>query len=98
LDNGSRMTQECHVRFCERLKVKFHGPTYLDVSFEALAILVGGLSIDLCIKGIFYSKFPRFCSISPTTGTIWAQYRHPFHIPRQANQRPLAAHLFQPTQ
>ena len=29
MDNGSRMTQECHVRFCERLKVKFHGPTYL---------------------------------------------------------------------
>ncbi len=24
------MTQECHVRFCERLKVKFHGPTYLS--------------------------------------------------------------------
>ena len=28
LDNGSRMTRERHVRFCERLAVKFRRPTY----------------------------------------------------------------------
>ena len=31
------MTQECHVRFCERLKVKFHGPTYLELNFRVIA-------------------------------------------------------------
>jgi hypothetical protein len=25
---GSRMTRECHVRFCERLRAKFPGSTY----------------------------------------------------------------------
>jgi putative transposase len=28
LDNGSRMRRESHVRFCERFKVKFLGPTH----------------------------------------------------------------------
>jgi type IV secretion system coupling TraD/TrwB family protein/amidohydrolase family protein len=28
LDNGSRMTRECHVRFCERLGVRLPRPTY----------------------------------------------------------------------
>ena len=28
LDNGSRMTRECHVRFCERLRGKFPRPTH----------------------------------------------------------------------
>ena len=28
MDNGSRMTRECHVRFCERLRVRFPGPTH----------------------------------------------------------------------
>src|SRR6516162_8026098 len=27
LSDGSRMTRECHVRFCEGLEVKFFGPT-----------------------------------------------------------------------
>jgi hypothetical protein len=26
-DDTSRMTRECHVRFCQRLGVKFPGPT-----------------------------------------------------------------------
>lgn len=28
MDNGSRMTRECHVRFCERLRGKFLRPTH----------------------------------------------------------------------
>ncbi|WP_230965752.1 IS5 family transposase, partial [Pseudomonas aeruginosa] len=28
LDNGSRMTRECHVRFCERLRGQFPRPTH----------------------------------------------------------------------
>src|SRR6185295_11866548 len=28
LDNGSRMTRECHVRFCERPRGKFPRPTH----------------------------------------------------------------------
>lgn len=28
LDDGSRMTRECHVRFCERLRGKFLRPTH----------------------------------------------------------------------
>jgi hypothetical protein len=28
LDNGNRMTPECHVRFCERFGAKLPGPTY----------------------------------------------------------------------
>ena len=27
LDDGSRMTRECHVRICERLEVQLHRPT-----------------------------------------------------------------------
>ena len=28
MDNGSRMTRECHVRFCERLRGQFPRPTH----------------------------------------------------------------------
>lgn len=28
MDNGSRMTRECHVRFCERLRGQFLWPTH----------------------------------------------------------------------
>ena len=47
------MTQECHVRFCERLKVKFHGPTYLELNFEWRMILGCVVFAELCFVYIF---------------------------------------------
>ena len=57
MDNGSRMTQECHVRFCERLKVKFHGPTYLDGGFQELTRSWESILPILCIWHICYPDF-----------------------------------------
>ena len=39
MDNGSRMTRECHVRFCERLRVKLPGPTHLKLMLRAIAVM-----------------------------------------------------------
>jgi hypothetical protein len=36
LDDGSRMTRECHVRFCERLRVKSPGSTHLGKSIDGI--------------------------------------------------------------
>ena len=33
MDDGSRMTRECHVRFCKRLSVKFRWSTYQKNGF-----------------------------------------------------------------
>ncbi len=55
MDNGSRMTRVCHVRFCERLKVKLLGPTHLKGNRLQIrlagayftAFLVNRMTIDL---------------------------------------------------
>ena len=65
MDNGSRMTRECHVRFCERLRVKLPGPTHLEVLrslrvtflpsqryfFQLRTALVAGVAVSVRFAG-----------------------------------------------
>ena len=52
----------------------------------------------LCIWHISYPDFLALRFISSAAGAIGAQHGHAFHVPRKANQRPLAAYLFQSAQ
>ena len=39
MDNGSRMSREAHVRFCERLGVQLPGSTHLSMAILNIALL-----------------------------------------------------------
>ena len=66
MDNGSRMTQECHVRFCERLKVKFHGPTYLS-QYEGRNWRGFHHHASLCIAAYGFLMLERLSGVKKNT-------------------------------
>jgi len=56
VDNGSRVNREVYARFCERLGVKFPGPTYLFVTLRGEPYLLWravdehGAELDILVQ------------------------------------------------
>ena len=58
-DGTSRMTRECQVRICERLGVKFPGPTRQTRHFDRRPTTTGlSLETDIVRAGRHVSKVP----------------------------------------
>jgi hypothetical protein len=53
-DDTSRMNREVHVRFCERLGVKFPGPTRQDRSFDDVRIRSASLLMATRLRTLHY--------------------------------------------
>jgi hypothetical protein len=72
-DDTSRMTRECHVRICERLGVKFPGPTRQKAKYSLRADVFrfapdSGLMSDIA-GGPFGVKARNRCAIARCAGS-----------------------------
>ena len=72
MDNGSRVNREIYARFCERLKVKFLGPTHLGMNPKKLSPSECGFWSYLFIVAGFYPIYCGFRRISPGSDAIFA--------------------------
>ena len=71
-DGTSRMTRECHVRICERLGVRFPGPTRQKPPFQ-LRPSKSGLSPKADVRGAEQSGFHRAAVLPPPNGSQWVR-------------------------
>jgi hypothetical protein len=56
----SRMTRECHVRFCERLGVQFSGPTRQSRSFKSRVCMTALLpKAEVLFRSCDVAKVPQ---------------------------------------